>query len=183
MPDTWKHLNLQGQGLQSLNLRLVRQLRRPRVAYALMLLFPLGLHRAYLGDARGAWAWRLGCLAAAALLLWTRPWGLLVLPLLAIALLADALRIERRCAAYNRALRRRMYFSPGTEPPRGFRGRYGGDGADDLRDDPAKQRGESPGPHVPVTRSTGSRAPSFNEQEALLKELARRPNGTRGRSR
>ena len=183
MPDAWKHLNLQGQGLQSLNLRLIQQLRRPRRAYALMLPFPLGLHRAYLGDTRGAWAWRLGCLAAAALLLWTRPWGLLVLPLLVIALLADALRIERRCAAYNRALRRRMYFSPQTEPPKGFRGRFGDDATDELQNYLTQKGGESAVPHVPVTRATGSRAPSFNEQEALLKELARRPNGARGRSR
>ena len=183
MPDAWKHLNLQGQGLQSLNLRLTRQLRRPRRAYALMLLFPLGLHRAYLGDARGAWAWRLGCLTAAALPLWTRPWGFLVLLPLTIALLADALRIEQRCAAYNRALRRRMYFSPGTEPPKDFRGRQLDDAGDQLQDYLAQKRGESPSPHTPVRRSTGSRPLSFNEQEALLKELARRPDGARGKSR
>ena len=183
MPDAWKHLNLQGEGLQNLNLRLTRLLRKPRRAYALMLLFPLGLHRAYLDDARGAWAWRTGSLAAAGLLLWARPWGYLSLALLAAALLADAWRTEQRCAAYNRALRRRMYFSPGTEPPKDFRGRQLDDAGDQLQDYLAQKRGESPSPHTPVRRSTGSRPLSFNEQEALLKELARRPDGARGKSR
>lgn len=183
MPDAWKHLNLQGEGLQSLNLRLTRLLRKPRRAYMLMLLFPLGLHRAYLDDALGTWAWRAGSLAVAALLLWARPWGFLSLALLAVALLADAWRTEKRCAAYNRGLRRRMYFSPGAEPPKGFRGRRLGDAADDLQDYLAQKSGESPSPHVPVTRPADSRAPSFNEQETLLKELARARNGTRGKTR
>ncbi len=183
MPDAWKHLNLRGEGLQSLNLRLTGLLRKPHRAYALMLLFPLGLHRAYLGDARGAWAWRAGSLAAAGLLLWARPWGYLSLALLAAALFADAWFTERRCAEYNRALRRRMYFSPGTEPPQGYRGRQLNDGGNELQDYLAQKRGESPSPHAPVTRPAGARAPSFNEQEALLKELARRPRSAHGKPR
>lgn len=181
MPDAWKHLNLEGHGLQSLNLRLARELRKPARAYELLALFPLGLHRAYLGDRRGAWAWRLGCLLTLALLLWARPWGLAALVVLALALTADALRIGDRCAAYNRALRRRAYFSPGAEPPKGYRGRYSDHDADEIADEMQRyleeKNKESPSPHTAVVRAPGSRAPSFNEQEALLRKLARRSGG------
>lgn len=182
MPDAWKQLNLEGQGLQSLNLRLARQLKKARRAYALMALFPLGLHRSYLGDRRGAWGWRTASLLTGFLLLREEPWGLAAVAVLAIALLADALRIEERCAAYNRALRRQAYFSPGTKPPEGFRGRYTDTVADGLQDYLEEKNRESPSPHTAVTRTPGSRAPSFNEQEAMLKKLARRPGGSHAKS-
>ena len=178
MPDAWKQLDLEGQGLQTLNLRLARQLKKAWRAYALMALFPLGLHRAYLGDRLGAWAWRAASVFTAFLLLREEPWGLAALAVLAIALLVDALRMEDRRAAYNRALRRQAYFSPGAKPPEGFRGRYTDAGAASLEDYLEEKNRESPSPHTAVTRAPGARAPSFNEQEAMLKKLARRPGGS-----
>ena len=178
MPDAWKQLNLEGQGLQSLNLRLACQLKKARRAYALMALFPLGLHRAYLGDRRGAWRWRAASVSTGFLLLHEQPWGLAALAVLAIALLIDALRMEDRCAAYNRALRRQAYFSPGAKAPEGFRGRYTDAAADSLQDYLEEKDRESPSPHTAVTRAPGARAPSFNEQEAMLKKFARRPGGS-----
>ena len=43
-------MDLAGGGLQSANLRLARLLKRRRIAYALLILFPLGAHRLYLED-------------------------------------------------------------------------------------------------------------------------------------
>ena len=174
MPDAWKHLNLEGQGLQSLNLRLVRQLKKPARAYALLALFPLGLHRSYVGDRRGAWAWRLASLVTLFLLLWRWPWGLCALAALMIALAGDAIGTESRCARRNRELRRRAYFSPGAEAPKDFRGRYSDLDAPDLTSYVLEKDRESPSPHTPAARTAATRAASFNEQEARLKELARR---------
>ena len=47
-------MDLAGGGLQSANLRLARLLKRRRIAYALLILFPFGAHRLYLEDRRGA---------------------------------------------------------------------------------------------------------------------------------
>ena len=59
MDKAWKNLDLEGQGLQSANLRLVRLLKKRKVAYMWLLLFPTGMHRAYLADAHGAWIYRV----------------------------------------------------------------------------------------------------------------------------
>ena len=41
MSEAWKHLDLEGEGLQSANLRLVRLMKKRSRAYALLALFPL----------------------------------------------------------------------------------------------------------------------------------------------
>ncbi|OGA51397.1 MAG: hypothetical protein A3G24_19270 [Betaproteobacteria bacterium RIFCSPLOWO2_12_FULL_62_13] len=69
MSDAWKELDFAGGGLQNANIRLAALLRKRRVAYALLALFPLGLHRDYLHDRRGAWLYRGGTLLGVAALL------------------------------------------------------------------------------------------------------------------
>jgi hypothetical protein len=64
LDPAWKQMNLAGGGLQSANIRLARLLKRRRVAYALLLLFPVGAHRAYLEDRPGAVLYGLGSAAA-----------------------------------------------------------------------------------------------------------------------
>jgi len=54
MNTKWREFDLDGGGLQAANLRLARMLRRRTVAYGLVLLFPLGAHRWYLGEPRSA---------------------------------------------------------------------------------------------------------------------------------
>ena len=65
MDPSWKEKNLGGGGLQSANIRLARLLKRRRIAYALLVLYPLGAHRFYLEDRRGALLYCLGSAAAA----------------------------------------------------------------------------------------------------------------------
>ena len=54
MNTKWREFDLDGGGLQTANLRLARMLRRRSTAYGLLLVFPLGAHRWYLGEPRSA---------------------------------------------------------------------------------------------------------------------------------
>lgn len=69
MGASWKRSDLAGGGLQAVNLKLARVLRKRTVAYALWLAFPLGAHRWYLRERYGALAY-LALTAAA----WFFPW-------------------------------------------------------------------------------------------------------------
>lgn len=151
----WQRIDLAGGGVQSANLALARRLKRRGRAYALLALFPLGLHRAYLEEPRGAWGLRALALLAAAAWLAGRPL-LAAVPAAAAALWAlhDLRWIEGRIAAVNKRLRMEVYLAPREGPPAGWRGRYSDDEA-----------AGAAGPR---------RAPSFAEQEALLRELAKR---------
>lgn len=147
--------DLGGGGLQAANIRLAQALKRKSRAYGLLAAFPLGLHRAYLDDARGAWAYRLATVAAAgaALLDWRA--GAALALLVAVAAVYDLYWIDRRVVALNKAIRRRIYLSQGAAPPPGYRGREFGE------------------------RTPAGRAPSFAEQERLLRALAK--DAARGR--
>lgn len=151
MSEAWRGLDLRGGGLQAANIRLAQALKRRSRAYGLLAAFPLGLHRAYLDDPRGAWAYRLAAAIALAALLVDWQLALPVLVLLAAALVYDLFWIERRIVALNKTLRVKVYLSQGPGAPKDFRGHYTDDDA------PART----------------PRAPSFAEQERLLRELAR----------
>ena len=149
MSGSWKRLDLGGEGLQQANLRLAAALRRPRTAYLLWLAFPLGAHRAYLSERRGAWAYRVASLAALALLALDWRASAVVGAVLVCAALYDLTWIRRRVPELNKALRMQAYLRPVAGAPQGFRGRY----TDDA---------EPP-----------ARTPSFAEQERLLAEIER----------
>lgn len=129
MEPGWRRIDLDGGGLQSANLVLARRLRRRPVAWALLTLFPLGLHRDYLGDARGAWAYRTASAVVAALWVATGAWSVAAagLTLLACGAAHDAWRMEDRIAAANKALRMQVWLGHGARPPEGFRGRTSAD--------------------------------------------------------
>ncbi|MCC6610716.1 MAG: TM2 domain-containing protein [Burkholderiales bacterium] len=149
MSDAWRGLDLGGGGLQAANIRLAQGLKRRSRAYGLLAAFPLGLHRAYLDDRRGAWAYRVASLAGVgALLLDWRAAALLGLALLGAAAY-DLFWIDRRVTLLNKAIRKRVYLSQTAGPPPGFRGR--------TIDEP----GAAPRPL------------SFAEQERLLRAMAR----------
>ena len=78
--------------------------KRRRIAYALLAVFPLGLHRQYLGDRRGAWAYR-NCALMAGIAWWLqRPAAFWVLLALLAAFAAyDIGWIARRLAAAGAA--------------------------------------------------------------------------------
>jgi len=149
--DAWRGLDLGGGGLQAANIRLAQALKRRARAYGRLAVFPLGLHRAYLDDPRGAWAYRTASLAAAGAAFADWRWAAAIGALLIGAVIYDLFWIDRRVVALNKAIRKQVYLGQTAGPPPGFKGR-------EIAEDAG----------VP------SRAPSFAEQERLLRAMARR---------
>lgn len=186
MKQAWKQLDLGGEGLQTLNAQYTRHMRRLPRAYAAMLLFPLGAHRWYLHETYGALSYVALTLAAIAGALTLGPPGFAAPAVAELLFAAFDLRwVERRVLALNKSLRMRQFMRPGTAPPENYRGRYPDEGLDEYvrvkereraghqpAADDAQQPGERP-----------ARAPSFNEQEALLRELARSGKGRKPRDK
>ena len=176
MNKAWKNINLEGQGLQSANLRIVQLLKKRKVAYGWLLLFPLGMHRAYLEDKRGAWAYRLIALLSLVFFIldYSIPAIVLFIVQMGVALY-DIRWIEDRAASLNKQLRMRVLMKQGAAVPRDFKGRY----ADDDLESYIKTKESERGGHTPVQSSeneppsSSSRIPSFSEQEAMLRELAK----------
>lgn len=180
MKKAWKQLDLGGEGLQTLNAQYTRQMRRRSMAYAAMLLFPLGVHRWYLREPIGALAYLALSLAA---IIGALTLGLtgFAAPAAAAGLFAcfDLFWTDRRVVALNKSLRMSRFMRSGAAPPEHYRGRYPDDGLDEYLHTKENERaGHQPvsaeKPEAPETRR---RIPSFNEQEALLRELARSDKG------
>lgn len=160
MNPKWQALDLEGGGLQAMNLRLARTLRRRRTAWLLLLLFPTGAHRWYLREAAAAIAYPALALGAAGAWIAGMPAMLYaVLAALVLLLAVDVASLEKRIAAYNRRLRMAAYLSPGPGAPPGFSGRIA----------------DGPPPASP-------RVPGFAEQERLLRELEKKSAGSSLRS-
>lgn len=158
MNPKWRALDLEGGGLQAMNLRLARLLRRRRTAWLLLPLFPTGAHRWYMHEAVAAIAYPALTLCAAAGWAAGLPWLLFTaLAALALLLITDIASLENRIAAFNRRLRMTTYLSPGGGAPAGFRGRTGDD--------------------HPVS----ARVPGFAEQERLLRALAEKSADAKAR--
>jgi hypothetical protein len=156
MTAKWRKLDLEGGGLQAANLRLARALRRRNVVWGLLLVFPLGAHRWYLGERRSALLFPLlaAAVIASALAGWTAT-AVGVLLVLGALLVHDVLTLERRLADANKRLRMAVYLGQGAAAPPGYRGRFGA-GTE------------------PPDNTAPQRVPGFAEQEALLREIARR---------
>lgn len=173
---TWKKIDLAGSGLQALNLYLTRRLKKRDTAYLLWPLFPLGAHRFYLEERRGAAAYL--CATLLALLLWTiLRTPLAVVPLLLALGLAlyDLVWIDRRVTVCNKHTRMELYLNMGAAPPAGYRGRYADDGYLDgyIRIKESEQTGVQPvRPPAPASQQD-THVPSLAEQEAMLRELAK----------
>lgn len=179
MGKAWTKLDLEGGGLQSANLRLAALLRKRGTAYALLALFPLGMHRGYLQDQRGAWLYRAGSLLCIAAWLLNQPAiSGVIFAILAAAALHDLFRIEDLVARLNKQLRMHIYINQTEGAPPGFKGHYRDDALDEYLQikDQENSGGE---PQAAPTGGRRSRVPSFAEQEKLLRELAatRRRNG------
>ncbi|MBX3651820.1 MAG: hypothetical protein KF771_10665 [Burkholderiales bacterium] len=161
MNPKWQKLDLEGGGLQAMNLRLARTLRRRGTAWALLPLFPLGAHRWYLHEKGWALAYLVLTLAAAAGWFAGWSWLLLSLPALFLLLVIDIAGLDNRIAAFNKRRRMAAYLSPGAGAPADFRGRIPAEGAQ----------------HTPA------RVPGFAEQEKLLRALAEKSAGSGGGNR
>ncbi len=159
MDPTWKDRNLGGGGLQSANIRLARLLKRRRIAYALLLIFPFGAHRLYLEDRRGALLYCLGSTATAvSLVAGAAPVSWALGALLIGAALLDIRWIESSIVRINKRLRIEVYMTQTAGAPAGYRGRFADDatGADNAA------------PDAPAS--------SFAEQERRLRESAGKRN-------
>lgn len=178
MSEAWKKMDLEGGGLQSLQLRLLRSQKKLPKAYASWLLFPLGLHRIYL---KQPWFW-LYPLAAIGLL-WSGLTliGGVLLGLIAAAAIYDLLHIPDWVSQVNKELRKSLWLNKKAPPPPvDFKGRYS-DYDSELQSYVKTKEQERAG--HPATRNqpqggekgygAGKRAPSFAEQERLLAELAK----------
>lgn len=151
-------MDLGGAGLQSLNLRLARELKSRRKAYLLLAAFPLGLHRFYL-ESRVTGALYPAAAMAALLLQWAglELWAASTGTVMALAAAADLWWIEGRVAALNKQKRLQTFLGHGATPPSGYAGRV-----------------IEPEQGAPQGDDTGERPPSFAEQERLLREMVRR---------
>jgi len=189
MAKTWQNLNLEGGGLQAVNAALTRRLRSRTRTFLAWLGFPLGLHRFYLGERRGGFAYLTLTLVIIALIsLSLHPWWALPAVASVAAAIRDLTRLETLRAQYNKNLRMQLFLRKGEHPPADYRGRYldtpeTADAAQDLADYTAiKERERAGHPAPPVTGPShrtqptraASRLPSFNEQEALLRAMQQR---------
>lgn len=172
MTKAWKKLDLEGGGLQSANLQLARRLKRRPLAHALWLAFPLGAHAWYLRSyARAAAYLALSLIAAGLYFAFHRLAALTPLIGSAALALTDLFWIERRLVALNKAIRMQVYLHQAPAAPSGFKGRYTDEDtlADYMRDKEKERAG-----HGGRDAAASTRAPSFAEQAALLREMARR---------
>ena len=175
MSDAWKNLDLEGEGLQAANLKLVQQMKKRKQAYLLLAFFPLGWHRDYLEDLRGGWLYRIASVITVAILWSGFMWAGLALAVLIIGFaLYDIRWIEDKVAAINKALRIRAYKTKSGMPmPKNFRGRYTDEGLDEYLKLKEQERGGHVAPGKDPALNSRSRAPSFAEQEAMLNAMSK----------
>ena len=179
MSKAWKELDLEGGGLQSVNAKLAREMRTRPAAYAAWVLFPLGLHRFYLREPLGGSGFlaltiaTLGLAFFAPALWWLMPLGIGVL-----WALVDLWWIDRRVTDYNKELRKQVFLRKGQKPPQDYRGRYTSDedARRELEEYQQVKEAEKPGQSGLAgsnDRDAGGkrRMPSFNEQEAMLRQM------------
>ena len=175
MSNAWKNINLQGEGLQSANLKLVEQMKQRKLAYQLLAVFPLGLHRDYLDEVPGAWVYRLTTITIIGLFISGFMWpAFALLGLMSAFALYDIRWIEDRVSAINKALRIQAYKNkPAAHMPKNFRGRYTDEGLDSYLQVKEQELGGHVAPGKDPALNSRSRAPSFAEQEAMLNAMAK----------
>lgn len=187
MSQAWRHLDLQGAGLQAVNQKLTQHLRRPRVAYGLWLFFPLGLHRFYLHSPAIGLLYPI--LSGIILILgWLVPiWTVWLTPIIPAGLaLYDLFWMRDRIPELNKSLRMAAYLGHGAKPPAGYQGRY--PGSDDheallsayVRGKESERAGVG-GRDANV--GSGRGAPSFAEQEKMLRALQERQPAAGGEAK
>ncbi len=182
MPKAWEKLDLHGEGLQNLQIRLQKAQKNRRTAYLSWLAFVVGAHRFYLQQPL-AWAYPLASLLVLILAL-TLPWyaplalGLLLL----LAALWDLRHLEDWLSHYNRQQRMAQWFAKQSPPaPKGFQGRPENLNAEEQWQEElqnyrtvkeSERAGHQRANNLPQKGfGPGQRRLSFAEQERLLAEI------------
>ena len=178
MGRAWQRFDFEGGGLQSANLVLARALRKRGVAYILWVFFPLGAHALYLrAPVRAAIYVLLSLLLAGVWFSSAASWSAVPLAGLVAFALYDLWWIDRRVVTLNKEIRMRVYMGQTQGAPRGFKGHYTDDAdiAGYTRLKESERAGHPARDQQTSSKESGSRrAASFAQQEALLRELARK---------
>lgn len=185
MKKAWQKLPLDGGGLQAVNAVLTQNMRSRTLAYLAWIGFPAGLHRWYLHEFVGALVY-IGLSLLFLIAVFAAPPYVWLLPAIAMTgfALFDLYWIDGRVVAYNKALRIQLFLRKGQQTPTDYQGRYTDSTPDDQeseiraysREKEQERAGHrnSPSPARSQADQPSKRAPSFNEQEAMLRELHRR---------
>ncbi len=170
MSEFWKHQNLDGSGLQSINQRYIRLKRKTRTAHLMLALFPLGAHQFYLKKTkRGLLYLALSLVASIVFFISPLAAAFLFLAEL-VPLFIDAKNTERDVSNFNKKLKMTLSLQSNIAMPKNFKGRYHDDSPiDDYLSIKDKEVTVFETKRNPT--STNSRVFSFDEQEKLLKEM------------
>jgi hypothetical protein len=121
-------------------------------------------------------------LTLTALVGWTvTPWALSAFAVSAVLLVHDLVWIDRRTTELNKQIRMSRFLRRGAKPPSGYRGRYTDDDLKGYIDIKERERAGHPADGDATPPESPGRVPSFDEQERLLRELARRKDSGGGR--
>ena len=182
----WRKLDLSGDGLQTLNARYTRLMRRKPLAYAAWLLFPVGAHRWYLHEPYGAVAY-LGLSTSATAGWFLQGWAGVIFPAIVVFIFAlyDLYWIDQRIVSQNKTLRIRQFLRPNAAPPPNYRGRYLDDELEEyLHINERERAGHQPADSDDTRGKSATKPiPSLNEQETRLRELACAGKGRRNTKR
>jgi len=121
MGKQWEGMDLKGGGLQQTQIAYKGKVRTHLGAYLRWILFPLGLHRFYLREPRGGWAYIAATAIAAGVHALAGFSWLWLIP--AVGAVADLFWIPNRLVRVNKEIRMQtMLGSAERGAPRGFRG-------------------------------------------------------------
>ena len=172
MSEYWKHQNLEGNGLQTINQQYARLSRNTKIAYILCLFFPFGLHQFYLKSfVRASLFLSLSMVAVG--MYTTSPLISSIFLLTEIILLAvDVFQIDKRVIDFNKNLKMNLSLQINSAAPKDFQGRYHDDSP--IDDYLSLKNNEVTAFETKENKTTKNRVYSFAEQEKLLKEMAKK---------
>ncbi len=191
MPKAWEKLDLQGAGVQSLQIRLQKLQKKSLRSYLYWCLFPVGAHRFYL-EQPWAWAFPLASAGVIMLAFLGLIWGAIGLAVVLCAVaLRDLSRVSLWISANNKELRKASWFAQQTPAaPPNHQGRVDtgeqlAQWQRELQDYTQAKEGERIG-HLATNAPTqkgfapGQRRLSFAEQERLLAAMTKAPKSVLG---
>ncbi|MBU2831150.1 TM2 domain-containing protein [Acidithiobacillus ferriphilus] len=191
MPKAWEKLDLQGAGVQSLQIRLQKLQKKSLRSYLYWCLFPVGAHRFYL-EQPWAWAFPLASAGVIMLAFLGLIWGAIGLAVVLCAVaLRDLSRVSLWISVNNKELRKASWFAqqtPAAPPNHQGRVNTGEQLAQwqrELQDYTQAKEGERVG-HLATNAPTqkgfapGQRRLSFAEQERLLAAMTKAPKSVLG---